>query len=109
MIWLYAFLFFLIFCIYFIFINYIYSQILIAINKKSLISDLKKIIVYMLMIPFFVAPLIAGSEINGYKELVSNDNYYFIFNVICFALSLLPGFLIFNEYYLKQARRNFRY
>ena len=98
MIWFYTFLFFLIFCIYFIFINYFYSQILIAVsNKKGLISDLKRIIVYVLMIPFFVAPLIAGSEINDYKEVVSNDNYYFIFNIICFALSLLPGFFIFNE------------
>ncbi|EPF80053.1 hypothetical protein F957_02434 [Acinetobacter gyllenbergii CIP 110306 = MTCC 11365] len=111
MMWFYAFLFFLIFCIYFMFIIYVYSKILMAVsNKKSLVSDLIGIIVYILMIPFFAAPLIIGSEINGYRELISKNNYYFIFNLVFFALSLLPGIFIFNKYYLKQAkRRNFRY
>ncbi len=111
MIWFNAFLFFLIFCLYFIFIVYVYSKILVDIShKKGLIKDLMGIIVYLLMIPFFGAPLIIGSEINGYRELISKNNYYFFFNLICFALSLLPGILVFNKYYLKKAkRRNFRY
>ncbi len=62
--------------IYFIFIIYVYSKILMAVsNKKSLVSDLIEVIFYILMIPFFAAPLIIGSEINGYRELISKNNY----------------------------------
>jgi len=106
MIWIKVFLYFLIYCFYFLVLVLAYSKFLL---KIYYVAGFKKYIfgaaIYLITVILLLAPIILGPTNNNYIEKLRLDNYFFFYNLICFTLSVLPGLYCFNELYTKKIKR----